>query len=78
MEKVRPWCGHPSDRGRLKNEKNPPPWAGSNKAGVDGTVRYCQSKEASMLWSHNEKTREFSLKSFVKFVFIVPGTATLR
>jgi len=19
MEKVRPWCGHPSDRGRLKN-----------------------------------------------------------
>ena len=28
--------------------------------------------------SHNEETREFSLKSFVKFVFIVPGTAILR
>jgi len=22
MEKVRPWCGQPSDRGRLKNEQN--------------------------------------------------------
>ena len=22
MEKVRPWCGQPSDRGRLKNRKN--------------------------------------------------------
>jgi len=27
MEKVRPWCGQPSDRGRLRNttEQNPPP-----------------------------------------------------
>jgi len=32
VEKVRPWCGQPSDRGRLKNEKKTP-WAGSNKAG---------------------------------------------
>jgi len=61
-----------------KEREETPPWAGSNKAGVQGTVRYCQSKEASMLWSHNGETREFSLKSFVKFVFIVPGTATLR
>jgi len=22
MEKVRPWCGQPSDRGRLKNRNN--------------------------------------------------------
>jgi len=24
----------------------------------EGTVRYCQSKEASILWSHYEETRE--------------------
>ena len=24
----------------------------------EGTVRHCQSKEASILWSHNEETRE--------------------
>ena len=30
-----------------------------NKAGVEGTVRHHQSKEASILWSHNEETREF-------------------
>jgi len=30
-----------------------------NKAGVnEGTVRHCQSKEASILWSHHEETRE--------------------
>jgi len=32
-----------------------------NKAGVKGepkTVRNCQSKEASVLWSHHEETRE--------------------
>jgi len=23
MEKVRPWCGQPSDRGRLKNRTEP-------------------------------------------------------
>jgi len=30
-----------------------------NKAGVEGTVRHCQSKETSILWSHHEETREF-------------------
>ena len=29
-----------------------------NKAAVKGTVRYSQSKEASILWSHREETRE--------------------
>ena len=31
-----------------------------NKAGVtkEGTVRHRQSKEASILWSHNDETRE--------------------
>ena len=29
-----------------------------NKAGVEGTVRHCQSKEASLLWSHREETGE--------------------
>ena len=29
-----------------------------NKAGVKGTVRHRQSKEASILWSHHEETRE--------------------
>jgi len=30
-----------------------------NKAGVkNGTVRQCQSKETSILWSHQEETRE--------------------
>ena len=33
-----------------------------NKAGVkkEGTVRHRQSKEASILWSHHEETRELS------------------
>ena len=26
MEKVRPWCGQPSDRGRLKNRTEPRSW----------------------------------------------------
>jgi len=26
----------------------------------DGTVRHCQSKEASILWSHHEETRELT------------------
>jgi len=29
-----------------------------NKAGVEETVRNRQSKEASILWSHHEETRE--------------------
>ena len=29
-----------------------------NKAGVEGTARHRQSKEASILWSHHEETRE--------------------
>jgi len=29
-----------------------------NKAGVEVTVRHCQRKETSILWSHHEKTRE--------------------
>jgi len=29
-----------------------------NKAGVKRTVRHRQSKEASILWSHHEETRE--------------------
>jgi len=29
-----------------------------DKAGVEGTVRHRQRKEASILWSHNEETRE--------------------
>ena len=32
-----------------------------NKAGVkEGTVRHCQSKETSILWSDHEETRELS------------------
>ena len=27
MEKVRPWCGQPSDRGRLKNRTEVRGWA---------------------------------------------------
>ena len=26
MEKVRPWCGQPSDQGRLKNRTEPRSW----------------------------------------------------
>ena len=29
-----------------------------NKAGVEGTARHRQNKEASILWSHHEETRE--------------------
>jgi len=29
-----------------------------NKAVIEGTVRHRQNKEASILWSHNEETRE--------------------
>jgi len=25
----------------------------------EGTVRHCQSKETSILWSHHEETRKF-------------------
>jgi len=28
----------------------------------EGTVRHCQSKEASILWSHNKETRELETK----------------
>jgi len=31
---------------------------GSSQAGIEGTVRHHQSKEASLLWSHHEETRE--------------------
>ena len=34
MEKVRPWCGQPSDRGRLKTEQISLPVV--TKANVDG------------------------------------------
>jgi len=29
-----------------------------NKAGVEGTVRHCQRKEARILWSHHDEARE--------------------
>jgi len=33
-------------------------WVGSQQSCKEGTVRQCQSKEASILWSHHEERRE--------------------
>ena len=34
-------------------------WVGSQQSwSKEGTVRHCQSKEASILWSHHDETRE--------------------
>jgi len=34
-------------------------WVGSQQSwSKEGTVRHCQSKEVSILWSHHEETRE--------------------
>ena len=38
MEKVRPWCGQPSDRGRLKNRNRTAYRIGSVTAQVDSVV----------------------------------------
>jgi len=41
--------------------QNSPLWLSEwvlNRGEVEGTVRHCQSKEASILWSYNEETRE--------------------
>jgi len=32
--------------------------AGEEDTSKEGTVRYCQSKKANILWSHHDKTRE--------------------
>ena len=37
-----------------------------NKAGVEGTARHCQSKEASILWSHHEETRNYLKKEIMQ------------
>ena len=47
MEKVRPWCGQPSDRGRLKNRTEP-----------DRAAEYCDERVCvfvclrSYLWNY--------------------------
>ena len=52
MEKVRPWCGQPSDRGRLKNRTDIRPFRidltwnkkrGANQSDVIKTA-YCRTK----------------------------------
>ena len=37
-----------------------------SKAEKEGTVRHCQSKEASILWSQDEETREFLEKEIMQ------------
>jgi len=42
MEKVRPWCGHPSDRGRLKNRTEQDRTV--RLTTVTLSVRHCRAK----------------------------------
>ena len=55
------WMGHGQIRALLVfvvSEKTNKLWV-FNKAGVrKGTIKDCRSKEASILWSHHEVTRE--------------------
>jgi len=83
MEKVRPWCGQPSDRGRLKN-RTEPMGKRSNKL-IEILFVEIDSRESTnvlddgVLWRHQAATRRCGLSlpllQHLAKAYLVSGTS---